>query len=98
MISDSHEIRFVMFPEDGGYSAVCLEHYMGAQGNDMDELAERLKTVYRAYFDDAAARMVEPFCDLPPAPSEYFEMWDSLPLGAQRGRIRNKDADLQLAA
>ena len=98
MSSDNHEIRFVIFPEGDGYSAICLERYMGAQGKDMSELTARIKTVYRAYLDDAAARMAEPFGDLPPAPAEYHEMWDHLPPGAQRGRIRNKDSDLQLAA
>ena len=98
MSSDIHEIRFVIFPENGGYSAVCLEHYMGAQGNDMTELTERLKTVYRAYLDDAKDRMVEPFSDLPPAPDEYHEMWRDLPPGATRGHIGDKNAYLQLAA
>ena len=79
--------RFVIFTEDDKIVAMCLEHDIGAQGRDMDELFQRLQTAYRAERDDSIARTGRPFEDVPPAPQRYHDMWDANDSAVQRGRI-----------
>ncbi len=96
-MNQSNAIRFVIFKEDEVYVAVCLEHYIGAQGCSMDEVKQRLRTAYRATLDDTRARSGRPFDGIEPAPARYHEMWDAP--GVRRGRIFEKEENqLELAA
>ena len=69
--------RFVIFTEDDMIVAMCLEQDIGAQGRNMDELFQRLKTAYRAERDDSIVRTGRAFGDVPPAPQRYHDMWDA---------------------
>ena len=56
MERESQAMRFVIFREDEVFVAVCLEHFIGAQGSDEEQLKLRLQTAYRAERDDTLAR------------------------------------------
>ena len=72
-----HALNFVIFREDDGvFSAVCLEHFIGAQGASMEEVQNRLKSAYRAELDNTR-KNGEAFNGLPAAPSRYRDMWSS---------------------
>ena len=51
-----NELRFVLFEEEGGWIAICLEHYIGAQGKDPEEVKQRLKGAYRAELEESRTR------------------------------------------
>ena len=92
-----HAIRFVIFHDEEGLVAVCLEHYIVAQGRDAEELHQRLKTVYRAELDDTLERTGIPFTGIVPAPEQYHRMWEENGDGITRGTIFAKaDEDVGL--
>ena len=92
-------MRFVIFEEEGIHIAVSLEHFIGAQSKNIEELKKRLQTVYRAERDDSCAQTGVPFKDIPPAPDRYHQMWDEDGPGITRGTIVDKDEDeIRLAA
>lgn len=88
-------LRFVLFKEGNVIMAVCLERYIGAQGDTMEDVKRRLCTVYRAELDASQARGQGLFGDIPPAPEEYHDMWDQGPPAVMRGRIYDKNSDSQ---
>ena len=94
-------MRFVIFEEEGILIAFGLEHFIGAQSKDIEELKTRLKTAYRAERDDSCAQTGVPFKGIPPAPDRYHQMWDDDGPGITRGTIVDKDEDedeIRLAA
>ena len=90
-----NELRFVLFEEEGGWVAICLEHYIGAQGQDLEEVKQRLKGAYRAELEESRARTGTAFGGIGPAPKRFQEMWGS---GCLQGSIYEKSAELELAA
>jgi hypothetical protein len=99
MERESQAMRFVIFREDEVFVAVCLEHFIGAQGSDEEQLKLRLQTAYRAERDDTLARSGIPFEGIPPAPERYREMWETDGPGVMRGTIvALSDAEISLAA
>ena len=90
-----NELRFVLFEEEDGWVAICLEHYIGAQGQDPEEVKQRLKGAYRAELEESRSRTGTAFGGIGPAPKRFQEMWDS---GCLQGSIYEKFADLELAA
>ena len=92
-------MRFVIFEEEGILIAVCLEHFIGAQGKDIEGLKMRLKIAYRAERDDSCAQTGVPFKGIPPAPDIYQQMWEDDGPCITRGTIVDKDEDeIRLAA
>ena len=90
-------MRFVIFEEEEAFVAVCLEHYVGAQGSSMEEVKRRLQIAYRAELDETLASTGEPFGGIDPAPQRFQEMWSSP--GVTRGHVFEKEEDrLELAA
>ena len=87
MTDRPHAIRFVTFHDEGALVAVGLEHHIMAQGRDVEELHQRLKTVYRAELDDTLERTGNPFMGIPPAPEQYHRMWKENSDGITRGTI-----------
>ena len=90
-----NELRFVLFEEEDSWVAVCLEHYIGAQGRNREEVERRLKGAYRAELEESRTRTGTAFGGIGPAPDQFQEMWNS---GCLQGRIYDKFADLELAA
>ena len=84
-------MRIVIFEEEGVLVAAGLEHFIGAQGKNMEELKTRLQIVYRAELDDSIARTGVPFRGVPPAPDKYHQMWEDDGPGITRGTIVDKD-------
>ena len=91
-------MRIVIFEEEGALVAAGLEHFIGAQGKNMEELKTRLQIVYRAELDDSVARTGVPFKGVPPAPDKYHQMWEDDGPGITRGTIVDKDDDEVLLA
>ena len=104
MTDRPHAIRFVIFHDEEALVAVCLEHYIVAQGRTVEELHQRLKTVYRAELDDTLERTDIPFNGIAPAPEQYHRMWEENGGGVMRGTIFAKATedvgpeDVKLAA
>ena len=96
-MSGSQELRFVIFQEETAYMAVCLEHYIAAQADNIEELKRRLQTVYRAELDETLARTGIRFGGIPHAPERYHQMWEENAPSVTRGTIVDKD-ELRLAA
>ena len=69
-----NQLSYVVFEEDRKLAAVCLERFIGTQGNDMDEVRNRLKAVYRMELDLSMERCGEPFGDIEQAPTRYHEI------------------------
>ncbi len=64
-------LNFIVFEEENGYSAVCLEHWIVAQGKDIEGVKRNLQAVYRATLDHTLEKTGKPFGDIPPAPQLY---------------------------
>lgn len=90
-------MRFVIFEEEGGYVAVCLEHHVGAQGRSMDEVKQRLQTAYRAELDESRARTGIPFDGIGPAPERFHAMWND-PAVTRGDIFEKRDNHLELWA
>ena len=80
-------MRFVIFQEDELWVAICLEHYVGAQGRTPDEVKRRLQIAYRAELDKSKARTGTPFGDIVSAPEKYRQMYESADVAVTRGEI-----------
>ncbi|MDE0702687.1 MAG: hypothetical protein OXH59_03090 [Rhodospirillaceae bacterium] len=94
-------LRFVLFKEEGAFVAVCLERYIGAQGNTMEEAQNRLRTAYRAELNDSLAKTGKPFGGIPRAPKHFHDMWETGAHDVTRGDIFDKEGQppaLALAA
>jgi len=72
-----HELRYVLFEEESAWVAICLEHYIGAQGSTKEDAEQGLKTVYRAELDYSLQRSGIPFHGIMPAPQRFHDMWES---------------------
>ena len=92
-------LRFVIFKEETAFVAVCLEHFIGAQGSTIGEAQTRLCTAYRAELNDTLARTGKPFGGIPRAPKHFHDMWKTRGPSVTRGEIFDKDGQaLALAA
>jgi hypothetical protein len=66
----------VVFPEGDGWAAVCLEHYIAAQGPDKERASHALICALAGQIrmDLKAGR--PPFQHLRPAPERYWRLFD----------------------
>ena len=95
----SNELRFLIKKEEeSSFIAICLEHYIGAQGQTFDEVVGRLKTAYRAELNDSVQRTGVPFSGIPRAPEEYQRMYESNDGCLHRGTIYDINSFVELAA
>ncbi len=67
-------LTYIVFEEEGKYVAVCLEHWIGAQGDTKQQAENNLCINYRAELDYSVKLTGKPFMDIPPAPKEYQDM------------------------
>ena len=90
-------MRVVVFKDETVWGAVCLEHFVGAQGRTIEEVKQRLQTAYRAELEDSRTRGSVPFNGIEAAPERFQIMWDDP--AVTRGTIFEKeDKHLELAA
>ncbi len=96
-----NELRFVITKsEEAGFFAVCVEHYIGAQGRTVEEATNRLRIAYRADLDESMRRTGKPFGSIQAAPEKYEIMFKKNDECVLRGTIYDsRPHDLvQLAA
>jgi len=74
-------LRAVMFQDSGKWVAQCLEHDIGVQADNVDDLYGRLEVVLRLQSKESVAVGHAPLADVPAAPATYFDMWDRRPKG-----------------
>lgn len=77
--SNENALTYIVFEEEGKFFAVCLEHWIGAQGNTQEQAELNLCLNYRAELDHSIQKTGKPFGGIPPAPEEY------------RNRLKTKD-------
>ncbi|MYE00716.1 MAG: hypothetical protein F4Y03_05470 [Alphaproteobacteria bacterium] len=75
--SRANELRYVLFEEEGAWVAICLEHYIGSQGQTREEAERGLKCAYRAELDHSMENSGVPFQGIMRAPDRFFELWNS---------------------
>lgn len=75
--SHPNKLTFVVFPSETKWVAMCIERYIGAQGDTPEEAMRGLQIAYRAELDESLARTGEPFGGIPPAPDKFREMYES---------------------
>lgn len=69
-----HALSIVIFKEeDHGFSAVCLEHFIGAQGASLEQVQNRLRCAYRSELE-RTRDTGQAFHGIPEAPGRYREM------------------------
>ncbi|MCY4287358.1 MAG: hypothetical protein OXC63_02055 [Aestuariivita sp.] len=93
-------LRFIVIRDDEErYTAVCIEHYIAAQGDSAETAMDRLKIAYRADLDYSLTVAGKPFEGIEPAPAKYREMLISREGYEETGVIYDgAPAELQIAA
>lgn len=74
-MTDSSQIRAILFREGDSWIAQCLEYDIGAQADDLDSLQERLFVALDMEYETSLRITGEPFGGIPPAPKHYYRMW-----------------------
>ena len=74
-------LKIVVFKDDpivGPWAAVCLDHYVAAQGNSHVAAIEELKSMMRAevFLGAIKGNYVAPLEGISPAPKKYWDMWE----------------------
>lgn len=75
-MTDSHELRVIMFRDGNQWVAQCLEYDIGAQASDLETLEARLGVALDAEFETSMEVHGTPFAGIDPAPPHYHEMWE----------------------
>lgn len=75
-IQEDSVIRAVVFMEDDVWVGMCLEYYIAAQGNSMDELIERLLLTIEAERQTSRNARGKAFAGIDPAPQRFHRMWE----------------------
>ena len=69
------EIETVVFEEGGRLVAVCLEPYLVVQGDNWEQLVERLREIVRAHVAISIEKGLNPFRNLRRAPQRYRDLY-----------------------
>ena len=70
-------LNIVFIPEGGGWVAQALQHDFAAQGHTRDEALRALAhTIGSHLFVAEGKGMSDPLASVPPAPDEYWEMFE----------------------
>ncbi|MCY4184836.1 MAG: hypothetical protein OXC82_03575 [Rhodobacteraceae bacterium] len=72
--NSENALTYIIFKEDNLFYAVCLEHYIGAQGSTWDQAETNLCLNYRAELDFSMQQSGEAFHGIPQAPEKYQKM------------------------
>lgn len=74
---DKDSIRVLLIEEDDGWVAQCVEFDIGTQGATMEEASKRMGAVLKIEGQESLFRTGRLFGDVPAAPSEFLEIWNS---------------------
>ena len=74
-MTNTKEIRAIVFKDGDAWVAQCLEYDIGAQAATVEELDELLDLTIRAELQASIEVNGEPFKGIPPAPKFFFDMW-----------------------
>lgn len=74
-MSDSTQLRVVVFKDGDLWVAQCLEYDIGAQAPDLDSLRNRLNMAIQVDLETSLEKRGEPFAGIEPAPPYFHEMW-----------------------
>ncbi len=74
-IQEVRQLRVVVFQEGDQWVAQCLDHDIGAQAPDLEELQRRIIGALAAELKETLERFGRPFANIDPAPARFQEMW-----------------------
>jgi hypothetical protein len=74
-MTDSHQLRVIMFRDGNQWVAQCLEYDIGAQAQDLETLEARLGVALDVEFETSLEVHGVPFAGINPAPPHFHEMW-----------------------
>jgi hypothetical protein len=75
-MTDSHQLRVIVFRDVNLWVAQCLEHDIGAQAHDLDTLEARLGVALETELATSLEQHGAPFAGIDPAPEHFHEMWE----------------------
>jgi hypothetical protein len=76
-VGDSCKLDVVVFREGTVWVSQCLQHNIAAQGENLRECLDALRSVLLARIAAAANGLIDdPFKDVPPAPRKYWERYE----------------------
>ena len=70
------QLRVIVFKDGEIWSAQCLEHDIGAQAPNLDELQERLTLTINIDLETSIDKHGVPFGGIDQAPQHFFDMWE----------------------
>ena len=80
-MKNESSIRVLLMPGslNNTWIAVCLEHYIAAQGTSTDDVIREFKTMLAAeiIYGIEHGNADQPFAGIEPAPNKYWEMFDA---------------------
>lgn len=68
--------RAVVFWDGSEWIGMCLEHYIAAHAETVDELLERLTLTIEAERQESTRLHGAAFAGIEPAPERYHQMWE----------------------
>lgn len=70
------QIRVVIFQDGGTWVAQCLEHDIGAQAANLEDLMDRLGLALEVERQTSIELHGRPFAGIDPAPPHFFDRWE----------------------
>jgi hypothetical protein len=91
-MTETTQIRAVIFREGDLWVAQCLEFDIGVQARDLGGLAERLHIAIGAEYRASTENAGKPFSGIDEAPKLFFDMW----IGAVGSIVRHRHQVMQV--
>ncbi|MEQ9642520.1 MAG: hypothetical protein RIM84_21005 [Alphaproteobacteria bacterium] len=91
-------VRVVVYSEGEMLVAQCLEYDIGAQGESFEDVTERFHIAFEAEYEASIEIRGEPFAGVPPAPRQFFEMWEECSSTVKRYPAREAVPSIELAS
>jgi len=80
-------LHVVLYEDEGLVIAQCLEYDFGGEGATEEAAIASLKNLYVGYHVVARHLKQEPFAGHPPAPQEFWKMWDERRAAGKSARV-----------
>jgi hypothetical protein len=71
-------LRILLFQENSMWIAQCLDHDFATQGHSTRIALDALERLINGQIDLDIENQLEPLQDIPQAPKEYFDQFESL--------------------
>ena len=85
--AESYTISVVLLQEGEWWSAQCLEYDIAAQAKTLPDLYYELEKTFVSHISVSDSLGQEPFADLEPAPTRYWEMFQNAKLRVEGSRV-----------